>query len=376
MPATKQAASTREPNHKNWRFYNPPHPVTGKPCPHPKSGWKFAYDDDEASPDKRSFVALDRDHRIAWGKDEIKMPQLKRMLHEVETNVAKSVFADYSDGEKQTSAMFGRSGIFLAPKHSDFVSRFIRHVAKRDSIILDCFGGSGSTAHAVIELNRNDRGARKHATVEVGEYFETVLKPRVMKAIYAGKWKDGEPVEGAAGSSHIFKYQHLESYEDTLNNIAFDPQLSPQPELLPAMPDYMLRYILDHETRSSDVRLNVDKLARPFDYALLLERNGETREEKVDLVETFNYLLGLHVQRRLMFSHQGRPYRVVRGRMGDEQVAVIWRDITGLDLQNDKVFIVGTVLKDVEADRIYINGDSYVPNAQSLDPIFKERMAG
>ena len=70
MPASKQAESTRDPNHRNWRFYDPPHPVTGKPCPHPKSGWKFAYNDDADSPDKRSFVSLDRDHRIAWGRDK------------------------------------------------------------------------------------------------------------------------------------------------------------------------------------------------------------------------------------------------------------------------------------------------------------------
>jgi adenine-specific DNA-methyltransferase len=151
MPATKQAASTKDPNSPNWRFYKPNHPVTGKPCARPKSGWKFAFDDDEDSPDKRSFVALDRDGRIAWGDDEAKVPRLKRMLHEVETNVGKSVFQDYSDGEKQTSALFGRSGIFLAPKHSTFVGRFIQHACKKDSIILDCFGGSGSTAHSVIE---------------------------------------------------------------------------------------------------------------------------------------------------------------------------------------------------------------------------------
>lgn len=143
MPATKQAASTRDPNHKNYRFYQPLHPGTGQPCPHPKSGWKFAYDDDEDSPDRRSFVSLDRDGRIAWGPDEKKVPRLKRMLHEVETNIGKSVFADYSDGEKQTSAMFGRSGVFLAPKHADFVSRFLLHAAKSDSTILDSFGGSG-----------------------------------------------------------------------------------------------------------------------------------------------------------------------------------------------------------------------------------------
>lgn len=125
MPATKQADSTRDPQHANWRFYNPPHPSTGKPCPHPKSGWKFAYSDDADSPDKHSFTALASDHRIAFGDSEKKVPRIKRMLHEVETNVGKSVFRDYSDGEKQTSALFGKTGGFLAPKHTDFVSRFI-----------------------------------------------------------------------------------------------------------------------------------------------------------------------------------------------------------------------------------------------------------
>ena len=83
MPATKQAASTRDPNHPNWRFYEPKHPVTGKPCPHPKSGWKFAYESGEESPDRRSFASLDKDGRIVWGEDEQKIPQLRRMLHEV-----------------------------------------------------------------------------------------------------------------------------------------------------------------------------------------------------------------------------------------------------------------------------------------------------
>ena len=184
MPATKQADSTRDPDHPNYRFYRPLHPVTGRACPHPKSGWKFAYRTDENSPDKRSFVSLDRDGRIAWGPDEAKVPRLKRMLHEVETNVGKSVFNDYSDGEKQTSALFGRSGVFFSPKHADFVSRFILHAAREDSTILDCFGGSGSTAHAVIKLNRSDRGRRKYVLVETADYFDAVLKPRILKAVY------------------------------------------------------------------------------------------------------------------------------------------------------------------------------------------------
>ena len=118
MPAAKQADSTRDPDHPNFRFYRPLHPVTGRACPHPKSGWKFAYRNDEDSPDKRSFVSLARDGRIAWGPDEAKVPRLKRMLHEVETNVGKSVFSDYSDGEKQTSALRNtRSSSRERPRH-------------------------------------------------------------------------------------------------------------------------------------------------------------------------------------------------------------------------------------------------------------------
>ena len=120
MPATKQSPTVYDPAHPNWRFYKPPHRLTGRPCQIPKSGWKFAYQDDEDSPDKLSFVSLDRDNRIAWGPDETKVPRIKRMLHEVETNVGKSVFQDYSDGEKQTSAMFGRSGGLPSPQAHGF----------------------------------------------------------------------------------------------------------------------------------------------------------------------------------------------------------------------------------------------------------------
>lgn len=306
MPATKQAASTRDPEHKNWRFYRPLHPVAGKECPHPKSGWKFAYDDDEDSPDKRSLVSLDRDDRIAWGPNEKKVPRLKRMLHEVETNVGKSVFADYSDGEKQTSAMFGRSGIFLAPKHADFVSRFVQHAAKKDSVILDCFGGTGSTAHAVIKLNRDDKGQRKFVVAEMGEHFDTVLKPRVLKAVYSKDWRAGKPL-GRAGISQFIRVMRLESYEDCLNNLALrdgsEFAIKAAPELTR---DYMIRYMLDVETQGSQSLLNVAQFRDPPSYQLEIKKPGSDERVKrnVDLVETFNWLIGLHVDR----LHAGRRF--------------------------------------------------------------------
>lgn len=379
MPATKQAASTRDPKHKNYRFYRPLHPLTGQPCPHPKSGWKFAYDDDQDSPDRRSFVSLDRDGRIAWGPDETKVLRLKRMLHEVETNVAQSVFSDYSDGEKQTSALFGRSGVFLAPKHADFVSRFILHGAKTDSVILDCFGGSGSTAHAVITLNRRDRGRRKFILVEVENYFDAVLKPRVLKVMYSPEWRAGKPkriatAEEAERSPRIVKVIRLESYEDALNNIAFD---EPSGQQAMQFEDYLLQYMLQWETRKSETLLNVEKLTKPFSYQLHIHRDGETRAQVVDLPETFAYLLGLYVRKRQALNDSDRRYLVYRGaNRAGRKVAVIWRETEGWkekDYKRDKDFVAAQKLTE-GMDEVYVNGDSYIPGARALEKLFKERM--
>ena len=378
MPATKQSASTRDKDHPNWRFYKPPHPTTGKPCPHPKSGWKFAYDDDEDSPDRRSFLSLDRDHRIAWGEDENKIPQMKRMLHEVETNVGKSVFVDYSDGEKQTSAMFGKSGLFLAPKHADFVSRFIVHAAHPDSIVLDCFGGSGSTAHSVIKLNRLDGGARKYVLAEMAQYFDAVLKPRILKAAYAPLWRTGKPTRRDAGVSHCLKYLRLESYEDTLNNLGL-ARTDQQQELLSRSDtfreDYMLRYMLDVESRGSPSLLNIQQFDDPFSYQLNVATGnvGETQPVNVDLVETFNYLIGLTVRH----VDTIRGVKVVDGRNpNNERVLVLWRKVKELDSDAlDEWFKKqGYNTQDMEYDIVYVNGDNNLENLRRPDQTWKVRL--
>ena len=92
---------------------------------------------------------------------------------------------------------------------------------------MDFFAGSGTTAHAVITLNRQDGGNRKYALVEMADYFDTVLKPRIQKVAYAADWRDGKPVAGSAGQSHMFQYIRLESYEDSLNNVRFREMAGP-----------------------------------------------------------------------------------------------------------------------------------------------------
>ena len=99
-PATKQAESTKDPDSENYRYYRPKHPVTGERVPHPKRGWAYP---EKPIPGRVSFEELDEQGRIVWGEDESKIPQYKRLLSDVETNVAKSVIQDYTDGEKQLS---------------------------------------------------------------------------------------------------------------------------------------------------------------------------------------------------------------------------------------------------------------------------------
>jgi adenine-specific DNA-methyltransferase len=369
MPATKQSPTVYEPKNPNYRFYRPLHPITGKPCTIPKSGWKFRSEE---------FERLASDNRIAWGPDETKVPRIKRYLGETETNVAKSVVVDYSDGEKETSALFGRSGVFMAPKPTSLVSRFIRQTNRGDDPVIDYFAGSGTTGHAVIKSNREDSGGREFILAEMGQCFDSVLLPRIKKVTFAPDWKDGKPqrmptAEETDRSPRIVKYIRLESYEDALNNIEFDDVSG---QLAMQFDDYLLRYMLQWETRKSDTLLNVEQLASPFRYTLHIHEEGQTREKVVDIPETFNCLLGLHVQTRRVHQDGDRRYLVYSGRIDHREIVIIWRDTEGwqkADLERDKAFVVEQKLTE-GAHEVFVNGDSFIPNAKALEPLFKARM--
>jgi adenine-specific DNA-methyltransferase len=246
-------------------------------------------------------------------------------------------------------------------------------------IILDFFAGSGTTGHAVINLNREDGGRRKFILVEMADYFDTVLLPRIKKVTFTPEWKDGKPKrmatpKEAERSPRIVKVIRLESYEDALNNLTFDDE-SGQKALELFKDDYLLSYMLKWETCHSETLLNVEKLQSPFSYKLHIQRDGETRERTVDLPETFNYLLGLDVQTRRVYDDNGRRYLVYRGVLRDGRtVAVLWRETQGWteadyrrDCEKAKKLTEG-------ADKIYTNGNLLIPGACSLDGLFKARM--
>ncbi len=411
-PASKQSPTTKDPDHPNYRYYKPIHPTTGKPCPHPQSGWKFPERPDPKSNDRRSFESLDADKRIAWGDDEKKVPQTKGFLHEVETNIGTSVFYEYNDGEAELSNLFGMSGLFLSPKSSKFVKRFVQQATKQDSWFSDFFGGSGSSAHAVIQANREDGGTRKFLIVEMGHHFDSLTKPRVLKALYSTDWKSGIP-RAVDGISACVKVVRLESYEDALNNL--ETRRTPVQQSLLGTAEaqgadglkeqYILRYMLNVETRGSQSLLNVQAFSDPTAYRLKVKRPGsdESREVNVDLLETFNWLTGLNVQhiaapqifsaaferdseKRLRLEGRLKqdalgPYwfRTVTGTTPDGRKAlIIWRKLTGEPEQDNLVLDEwftkqGYSAKDSKFDRIYVNGGNNLENLKTPDDLWKVR---
>ena len=266
----------------------------------------------------------------------------------------------------------------LYPKSVHTVEDSIYALSDNDSVVLDYFAGSGTTGHAVVNLNREDSGRRKFILVEMGGYFDTVLVPRIKKITFTPEWKDGKPKrmatqQEAERGPRIVKYMRLESYEDALDNIGFDDAAGRQAL---KFEDYLLKYMLKWETRASETLLNVEKLARPFHYKLHVHAAGRTREKIADIPETFNYLLGLHVQARQVYDDDGRRYLVYRGRIDRRRAAVIWRETEGwgkADLDRDKKFVAEQKLAE-GADEVFVNGDSFIPNAKALEPLFKARM--
>lgn len=215
----------------------------------------------------------------------------------------------------------------------------------------------------------------------MGEYFDTVTKPRIQKVIYSADWKNGKPVRNdkplieseykSNGASHIFQYLKLEQYEDTLNNIEFDHE---REQHAPAFEfAERIRYLLRYGTNNSPSLLAIDKFNRPFEYEMDIIRLNERQPTPVDLVTTFNFLLGIDVVRYRTTQHQNRAYRIIEGIKKKQTYLIIWRDFTDdLDLAAERDFIKQSDWFDDAALR-YANADNAF-GADSVEAEFKRLM--
>lgn len=287
---------------------------------------------------------------------------------EVPSNlIDKSDGVETYDDAKTDLNHLGFKDAFKYPKPVSLIKYLLNFNLNETDIALDYFAGTGTTGQAVIDLNRIDDGTRKYILVEMGNYFESVTKPRIMKNIFSSNWKDGKPEDITAdesGVSQIFQYIKLEQYEDSLNNIEIQTT-APQLSFLDN-----IRYQLLHGTKNSDSLINLEKFTKPFNYTMKIVQQNEPKEDTViDIVTTFNFLLGIEVQRYVLAENNGLEYRIVFGKKGLQQYIIIWRnfDETTIDLKVEKEFITKQEWFS-KTSLVFCNGD----NAFSAHPIEPE----
>ena len=284
-----------------------------------------------------------------------------------------SIYSAKEHGTNLLTKMFNKS-VFSFPKSLYAVKECVGLAVRErpNEYILDYFAGSGTTAHAIIELNRDDEGQRKYILCEMGNYFTTATLPRTEKAIYSSDWRDGKPVS-RNGISQCFKYLRLEQYEDTLNNLILQDANSifAGKEDEKFKESYMLGYMLDTETKGS--LFNLEWFVNPFAMTLKTTKNNELVDTKVDMVETFNFLIGLNVE--TIHWHQDDSICVVEGTTHRDgaKTLVIWRDCTKVNNDQLNRFFekmdYSTLAHDF--DVIYVNGDNKLPNMHRDDDRWK-----
>lgn len=348
------------------------HPKTLKPCPVPARGWRNP---------PATMSALLEANMIIFGPDETTQPRRKYLLRE---NMYENIPSLAYNGGSDTEMLHNMDIPFDTPKVTDLGREHIGSFTEKNSIILDFFAGSGTYGHSVLKLNKEDKGNRKYILCEMAEYFKTSTKPRIEKVIYSEDWKDGKPVS-RKGISQCFKYIRLEQYEDTLNN------LQPKNQRLEFDNEngkgdfeetYFLRYMLDTETKGD--LFNLEWFKNPFAMSIKTTKDNELVDTHVDMVETFNYLIGLNVE-TLRYPKDG--YCVVEGttHIGNERTLVIWRNCNKVSNEDLNEFFrkQAYCTTDSEFDKIYVNGDNTLPNIKTdeehwkvvlIEEEFKKRM--
>jgi adenine-specific DNA-methyltransferase len=272
---------------------------------------------------------------------------------------------------------YSRRWGFLTENSEYLIKRILESTSNEGDLVMDFFLGSGTTTAVAHKLKR------KWIGVEIGNYFWTIVLPRMKNVLMydkSGISKENDVKEkyNQKNAGGFFKYHCLEQYEDSLHNIVLNEEKGRK--ALEAFRDtedeheYLMRYFLSYETEGSPSLLNIEYFRSPFEYKLKIISNGKGEEVvAVDLVETFNYLIGLHVSKYKFINDNDRKYVFVFGRRGGRKVAIVWRPMDNIDLEKDRE-IIERMIKDYSPDEIYINGDALVDSYRVIESEFKALM--
>lgn len=288
-------------------------------------------------------------------------------------------FPSTKAGTNQLEDVIGDASQFDFPKPVEIAKSFVELITSDGDTVLDFFAGSGTTAQAIQELNRERDATVNYILVEMLDDAFDITKERVSRVGYTSDWNDGHPqigdetegslsVDGNEKSPAAVECLQLESYEQALDSVEFTDEQS----RLSTHADHLLNYFLDFETQDSSTFLNTTSLATPTEYRLAPNAQSPI---SVDVMTTFRYLLGLQDTTETHRTIGGVEYTLHSGRVStesaeDESVLVIWRhDATEVshDVEQQEIDVT-------QYDSVYVNGDSTFDNAQLIAPEFERLM--
>ncbi|WP_234697272.1 site-specific DNA-methyltransferase [Candidatus Chrysopegis kryptomonas] len=277
--------------------------------------------------------------------------------------------------------MISKSTGFPTENSEILLKRVIESTSNEGDLVMDFFLGSGTTTAVAHKLGR------KWIGVEMGEHFWTIVLPRMKKVLFydksgISKEEDVKEKYNEKTAGGFFKYQIIEQYEDTLDNIEFTE--NEQARLL-FKDDYLIKYYTHIETQNSPFLLNIEQLRFPFNYKLKFNpyEVGSPIETVIDIPETFNYLLGVKIKKLVFEKSNDNPYFLILAEKDNLTYLIVWRNVPESWSKNhfdeDRSFIE-KFIKKWKPDSVYINSPStLIPdefNLNYIEPIFKKLMIG
>lgn len=175
--------------HPGGYTYDIVHPLTKLPCPKPANGWRWP---------EETFLSYDKQGEIEWGKDHTTQPHVKKRIETSMEYLRTLIYEDNRGTTKALADIFGGEKRFDNPKPQTVLSRIIDFASDKSDIILDFFAGSGTTLHAVMQLNAEDGGKRQCILCTNNEngICENVTYERNKRVIEGYTKPNGEHVEG------------------------------------------------------------------------------------------------------------------------------------------------------------------------------------
>ena len=170
----------------------------------PKNGWRWS---------QERMKEMIEDEMVVFSEDQSRIIK-KTFLKDQVGIVPSNIWWDVEDTGHNRNAKYellkifselNSSQVFKTPKPTKFIEKIIQLFPSEDLIVLDSFAGSGTTAHAILNMNKQDNANRKFILVEMEDYAENITAERV-KRIVSGYGVGKNAVEGTGGS---FSYYEL-----------------------------------------------------------------------------------------------------------------------------------------------------------------------